>query len=153
MSATNEDKPVNVRDMVANYVSLARRGGRYWKRAFVVLVLIVSGGMAWVMTRVRTFKSEASAAVHDVSIMSNERRNPEEAQADLRARLDLVYGSRANMGRVVDELHLYPWLRGATSHSALLADQDRRSPWLLRLDVRRGRVTSSRPYRWPHHWG
>jgi hypothetical protein len=46
--------------------------------------------------------------------------NPEEAQTELKARLEQVYGSRANLGRVVDELGLYPWLHGKTSRLKII---------------------------------
>ena len=117
---SDEEKSGNLRDMVSNYGALARKAARYWPRALVLFVLVASAGMYWVVKKPRMFKSEASATIHDVTAEGGQSLNPEEALAELRARLDQVYGSRANLGRIVDELHLYPWLHGKTSHLKII---------------------------------
>jgi uncharacterized protein involved in exopolysaccharide biosynthesis len=117
---SDEEKTGNMREMVTNYLALARKAVRFWPRAFAAFAIILVAGMVWVVKKPRVFKSEASATIHDASAEGQQSLNPEEALADLRARLDQVYGSRANLGRVVDELHLFPWLRGKTSHLKII---------------------------------
>jgi uncharacterized protein involved in exopolysaccharide biosynthesis len=102
-------------ETLSNYATVARKAMRYWPRAVVAFIVVVGAGMAWVLKRPRIYKSEASATVIDTARSSDQGLAPDEAQAALRARLDQVYGSRANLGAVLDELHLYPWLSGQTS--------------------------------------
>lgn len=105
----------NLHDTVADYVAFVRRSLRYWKRAVILFVVVFGTGMCWVVTRPRVYRSQASAVVHDLLVTNTDSRGAEEAHAELTARLDLVYGSRSNLGRIIDELNLYPWLRGRTS--------------------------------------
>jgi hypothetical protein len=116
----SEAKTSNLRAMVATYAALARKAARFWRRAALVFALVLAAGIVWILKRPRVYKSEASAAIYDVGSGGNEPRSPDEAQAELHARLDQVYGSRANLGRVVDELNLYPWLRGHTSRMKII---------------------------------
>src|SRR5204863_3732571 len=124
MSSSNggddDRSQAGARDVVANYLALARKAARYWRRASVLALLVAVAGLYYTIKRPRVYRSEASAAVHDVGILAGDVRGTEDAVADLRARLDQTYGSRANLGRVVDELNLYPWLRGRISRLKII---------------------------------
>ena len=116
----NPDSESDLRAMLADYLALARRALRYWPRTIAIFVAILSGGMYWVIKRPRAYRSEASATVQDASASRPAVGDQDQGQAELRARLAQVYGSRANMGRIVDELNLYPWLHGKTSHMKVI---------------------------------
>src|SRR5262249_20823822 len=113
--AMNDEHTGTLRDAASNYVALARKSLRYWKRSVLLALVVGVAGVAWAARRPRQYRSEASAAVQDLSASSALPRSNEEMQNDLRARLEQIFGSRANMGRVVDELGLYPWLRHKVS--------------------------------------
>lgn len=114
-----EDQPLSLRDLLANYGALARRGFRYWKRGLVVFTVIMLAGMAWVIARPRTYRSEARFQVQEQERPDGNGPGAEEVQRSIENRLSQVYGSRTNIVTLIRRLHLYPLLQGKTSETKL----------------------------------
>lgn len=114
-----EEQPLSLKDLLANYGALARRGLRYWKRGLAVFTVIFIAGMAFVITRPRTFRSEARFQVQDQEHPDGNGPGAEEVQRSIDNRLSQVYGSRTNIISLITRLHLYPLLQGKTSETKL----------------------------------
>ncbi len=114
-----EDQPLSLKDLLANYGALARRGLRYWKRGLAVFTVIMLAGMAWVVTRPRTYRSEARFQVQEQERSDGNGPGAEEVQRSIENRLSQVYGSRTNIISLINRLHLYPLLQGKTSETKL----------------------------------
>ena len=114
-----EDQPLSLKDLLANYGALARRGLRYWKRGLAVFTVIMLAGMAWVITRPRTYRSEARFQVQEQERPDGNGPGAEEVQRSIENRLSQVYGSRTNIITLINRLHLYPLLQGKTSETKL----------------------------------
>lgn len=114
-----EDQPLSLKDLLANYGALARRGIRYWKRGLAVFLVIMLAGMAWVITRPRTYRSEARFQVQEQERPDGNGPGAEEVQRSIENRLSQVYGSRTNIITLINRLHLYPLLQGKTSETKL----------------------------------
>lgn len=114
-----EDQPLSLKDLLATYGALARRGLRYWKRGIAVFTVIMLAGMAWVVTRPRTYRSEARFQVQEQERSDGNGPGAEEVQRSIENRLSQVYGSRTNIITLVTRLHLYPLLQGRTSETKL----------------------------------
>lgn len=114
-----EDQPLSLKDLLANYVALARRGLRYWKRGAAVFAVIFIAGMAWVITRPRTYRSEARFQVQEQERPDGNGPGAEEIQRSIDNRLSQVYGSRTNILALINRLHLFPLLQGKTSETKL----------------------------------
>ncbi|MEZ4390740.1 MAG: hypothetical protein R3A48_06550 [Polyangiales bacterium] len=111
----NEEQVLTLKDLLTNYFNLARRGGRYWGRGLAVALLIIIGGMAWVIQRPRVFKSEATFEV----IMDTGDRGDEEVQRLVESRINQVFGSRQYVLDLIRRLHLYDHLFGRTSETKI----------------------------------
>ncbi|MDB4930871.1 MAG: hypothetical protein JWM10_3355, partial [Myxococcaceae bacterium] len=105
-----EDQPLSLKDLLANYGALARRGLRYWLRGTAVFAVIMLAGMAWVITRPRTYRSEARFQVVEQERSDGNGPGAEEVQRSIDNRLSQVYGSRTNIVTLISRLHLYPLL-------------------------------------------
>jgi uncharacterized protein involved in exopolysaccharide biosynthesis len=114
-----EDQPLSLKDLLANYGALARRGLRYWLRGTAVFAVIMLVGMAWVITRPRTYRSEARFQVVEQERSDGNGPGAEEVQRSIDNRLSQVYGSRTNIITLITRLHLYPLLQGKTSETKL----------------------------------
>jgi uncharacterized protein involved in exopolysaccharide biosynthesis len=114
-----EDQPLSLKDLLGNYGALARRGLRYWKRGLAVFSVIFIAGMAVVITRPRTFRSEARFQVQEQERADGNGPGAEEVQRSIDNRLSQVYGSRTNIISLITRLHLYPLLQGKTSETKL----------------------------------
>ena len=114
-----DDQPLSLKDLLATYGALARRGLRYWKRGFAVFTVIMLAGMAWVVTRPRTYRSEARFQVQEQERADGNGPGAEEIQRSIENRLSQVYGSRTNIVTLITRLHLYPLLQGKTSETKL----------------------------------
>ncbi len=114
-----EDQPLSIKDLLATYGALARRGLRYWKRGLAVFSVILLVGMAWVVTRPRTYRSEARFQVQEQERADGNGPGAEEVQRSIENRLSQVYGSRTNIISLISRLHLYPLLQGKTSDTKL----------------------------------
>lgn len=114
-----EDQPLSLKDLLANYAALARRGLRYWKRGAAVFSVIFIAGMAWVVTRPRTYRSEARFQVQEQERPDGNGPGAEEIQRSIDNRLSQVYGSRTNILALITRLHLFPLLQGKTSETKL----------------------------------
>ncbi len=114
-----EDQPLSLKDLLANYAALARRGLRYWKRGAAVFSVIFIAGMAWVVTRPRTYRSEARFQVQEQERPDGNGPGAEEVQRSIDNRLSQVYGSRTNILALITRLHLFPLLQGKTSETKL----------------------------------
>lgn len=111
----NEEQVLTLKDLLTNYFNLVKRGGRYWGRGLAIALVVVIGGMAWVVQRPRVFKSEATFEV----IMDTGDRGDEEIQRLLESRINQVFGSRQYILDLVRRLHLYDHLFGRTSESKI----------------------------------
>lgn len=109
----DEEQIFTLRELLLNYLTLARRGLRYWFRGAVIFTLFFLAGLAWVVTKPRVYKSEAAFQVQD-SNTTGERNDmgEEQIQRSVEARLSQVYGSRRYMMNIIRELHLYDHLLG-----------------------------------------
>lgn len=114
-----EDQPLSLKDLLANYAALARRGLRYWKRGTAIFMVIFVAGMAWVITRPRTYRSEARFQVQEQERADGNGPGAEEIQRSIDNRLSQVYGSRTNILALITRLHLFPLLQGKTSETKL----------------------------------
>ena len=114
-----EDQPLSLKDLLANYAALARRGLRYWKRGAAIFTVIFIAGMAWVVTRPRTYRSEARFQVQEQERADGNGPGAEEVQRSIDNRLSQVYGSRTNILALITRLHLFPLLQGKTSETKL----------------------------------
>ena len=114
-----DDQPLSLKDLLATYGALARRGLRYWKRGLAVFSVIMLAGMAWVITRPRTYRSEARFQVQEQERADGNGPGAEEVQRSIENRLSQVYGSRTNIVTLITRLHLYPLLQGKTSETKL----------------------------------
>ncbi len=114
-----EDQPLSLKDLLANYAALARRGLRYWKRGAAIFTVIFIAGMAWVVTRPRTYRSEARFQVQEQERSDGNGPGAEEVQRSIDNRLSQVYGSRTNILALITRLHLFPLLQGKTSETKL----------------------------------
>jgi uncharacterized protein involved in exopolysaccharide biosynthesis len=114
-----EDQPLSLKDLLANYGALARRGLRYWMRGTAVFAVIMLAGMAWVISRPRTYRSEARFQVQEQERSDGNGPGAEEVQRSIDNRLSQVYGSRTNIVTLITRLHLYPLLQGKTSETKL----------------------------------
>lgn len=114
-----EDQPLSLKDLLATYGALARRGLRYWKRGTAVFTVIMLAGMALVITRPRTYRSEARFQVQEQERADGNAPGAEEVQRSIENRLSQVYGSRTNIITLVTRLRLYPLLQGKTSETKL----------------------------------
>ncbi|MDB4927650.1 MAG: Lipopolysaccharide biosynthesis chain length determinant protein, partial [Myxococcaceae bacterium] len=117
--AEKEDAPLAFRDLLAGYGALARRALRYWPRGLAAFAVVFLAGMAWVVTRPRTFRSEARFQVQAAEIAGGSGPGAEEVQRSLENRLSQVYGSRTNTVGLIRRLRLYPRLRDVTSETKL----------------------------------
>jgi uncharacterized protein involved in exopolysaccharide biosynthesis len=111
----NEEQVLTLKDLLTNYFNLAKRGSRYWGRGLAIALLVVIGGMVWVVQRPRVFKSEATFEV----IMDTGDRGDEEIQRLVDSRLNQVFGSRQYILDVIRRLHLYDHLFGRTSETKI----------------------------------
>jgi uncharacterized protein involved in exopolysaccharide biosynthesis len=111
----NEEQVLTLKDLLTNYFNLAKRGIRYWGRGLAIALLVVIGGMVWVVQRPRVFKSEATFEV----IMDTGDRGDEEIQRLVDSRLNQVFGSRQYILDVIRRLHLYDHLFGRTSETKI----------------------------------
>lgn len=114
-----DEQVLSLKDLLANYIALARRGSRYWKRAAVVFTVILSAGMVWVITRQRVYKSEAKFQVLEADTPNQQERGLEEQRLSVEARLSQVYGSRSNVLDVIRRVHLYDQYAGTFSETRL----------------------------------
>ncbi len=114
-----DDAPLSLKDLIGNYLAIARRGLRYWGRGSAVFLVVLAAGMAWVITKPRTYRSEARFQVQEPDVPGGQERGAEEIQRSLDNRLSQVFGSRTNVLALVNRLNLYPRLRGHTSDTKL----------------------------------
>lgn len=112
----NEEQVLTLKDLLTNYFNLAKRGIRYWSRGLAVALLVLVGGMVWVVQRPRVFKSEATFEV----IMDTGDRGDEEIQRLLESRINQVFGSRQYIMDLIRRLHLYDHLFGRTSETKIV---------------------------------
>ncbi len=119
MGMPTEEQPLTLKDLLANYLALAKRGLKYWKRALVLFLLIATAGMVWVINRPRVYRSEAKFEVLEIDDHSD--MGQEERQRSVEARLDQVWRSRRFILQLVTDQHLYDHLQGVTS-DAKIAD-------------------------------
>ncbi len=113
MTTGNTDEDIlTMKDMIANYLAIARRGLKYWKRGTALFLLISAVGGYWAFTRPRNYRSETTFQVQEPDVPGGEQRGDEEIQRSLDARAGQVYGSRSNILEIVGEMHLYPQMRG-----------------------------------------
>lgn len=112
----NEEQVLTLKDLLTNYFNLAKRGIRYWGRGLAVALLVLIGGMIWVVQRPRVFKSEATFEV----IMDTGDRGDEEIQRLVESRINQVFGSRQYILDVIRRLHLYDHLFGKTSETKIV---------------------------------
>lgn len=107
-----DDEVFTLRDLLANYLALARRGMRYWMRGAAVFTTIFVIGMVVVINRPRVYKSEAAFQVLDSNTVQREEQGEETIQRSIEGRLNQIYGSRRYVMNIVRELHLYDHLLG-----------------------------------------
>ncbi len=114
-----EEQVLTLKDLFSNYIALARRGSRYWKRAALVFGIILSAGMVWVITRQRVYKSEAKFQVLEADVPNHQERGMEEQRLSVEARLSQVYGSRSNVLDIIRRVRLYQEFAGRFSETKL----------------------------------
>jgi len=107
-----DDEVFTLRDLLANYLALARRGVRYWMRGAAVFTAIFVVGMVVVLNRPRVYKSEAAFQILDSNTVQREEQGEETIQRSIEGRLNQIYGSRRYVMNIVRELHLYDHLLG-----------------------------------------
>ena len=99
----DEEQVLTMRDLVVNYLQLAKRGIRYWMRGTAVFTLFFLIGMIWVVTRPRVYKSEARFQVLEADTPNQEQRNDEETTRSVENRLNQIFNSRRDRKSVVRE--------------------------------------------------
>jgi len=112
-----EEQPLTLKDLLANYLALAKRGLKYWKRALLLFLLVAAGGMVWVVNRPRVYRSEAKFEVLEIDDHSD--MGQEERQRSVEARIDQVWHSRRFLLQLVTDQHLYDHLQGVTSEAKI----------------------------------
>ena len=60
-----DEEVFTLRDLLANYLALARRGLRYWLRGAAVFTAVFLVGIVMVVNRARVYKSEAAFQILD----------------------------------------------------------------------------------------
>jgi uncharacterized protein involved in exopolysaccharide biosynthesis len=115
----DEEQVLTMRDLVVNYLQLAKRGIRYWMRGTAVFTLFFLIGMIWVVTRPRVYKSEARFQVLEADIPNQEQRNDEETTRSVENRLNQIFNSRRYILSIVQQYHLYDHLVGKTSEQKI----------------------------------
>lgn len=114
-----EEQVLTLKDLLSNYIALARRGSRYWKRALIVFTVILGAGMVWVITKQRVYKSEAKFQVLEADVPNHQERGMEEQRLSVEARLSQVYGSRSNVLDIIRRVQLYQEFAGRASETKL----------------------------------
>ncbi len=117
MGQATDETPLSLNDLLRNYLALAMRGVRYWKRGIAVFLVVMLGGMVWVVKKPRVFKSEAKFQVQDTD--GPQDRSDEETMRSVEARVNQVWNSRRYILQIVRDLHLYDHLQGRTSDSKI----------------------------------
>jgi uncharacterized protein involved in exopolysaccharide biosynthesis len=116
MTVSNNNNPdeevFTLRDLLMNYVALARRGLRYWMRGAAIFIAIFAVGMVVVIRRQRVYKSEAAFQILDSNTATREEQGEETIQRSIEGRLNQIYGSRRYVMNIVRELHLYDHMLG-----------------------------------------
>lgn len=110
-----DEEVFTLRDLLANYYALARRGVRYWIRGAAVFTAIFLVGIVMVVNRARVYKSEAAFQILDSNTAQREEQGEETVQRSIEGRLNQIYGSRRYVMNIVRELHLYDHLLGVAA--------------------------------------
>ncbi len=117
MGMPAEEQPLTLKDLLSNYLALAKRGLKYWKRGLLLFLLVATAGMVWVVNRPRVYRSEAKFEVLEIDDRSD--MGQEERQRSVEARIDQVWNSRRFVLQLVADQHLYDHLRGITSDAKI----------------------------------
>jgi len=107
-----DDEVFTLRDLLMNYLALARRGVRYWMRGAAVFIAIFVVGMVVVIQRQRVYKSEAAFQILDSNTARHEEQGEETIQRSIEGRINQIYGSRRYVMNIVREHHLYDHMLG-----------------------------------------
>lgn len=115
-----EEQVLTFQDLLRNYLQLAKRGIRYWKRGVALFTVVMVAGMAWVVTKPRVYRSEAKFQVQEPDTPGAAERGQEETQRSIEGRLNQVFNSRSNLIALINRLHLYDHLNGHTSETKIV---------------------------------